>query len=393
MSAPSLAMAIPCSIAFSLSRLEGGIEGVVTGPLVDRFGPRIMVRVGFTMAALGFLLMSQINSFWMFIVSYSLLLSLGMNAGLYMPLLTAVAKWFSVKRGLALGLLTTGAALGGSILVPIVAWLITGYGWRMAVVVLAIVAAVLGWAISFILKPHGPEYYGLRMDGKGIELAGDIANSASAPVSSKDIRVSEFSLSLREAMKTQAFWLMVIAFSFSYAVLSAVVVHEIPFIEDMGISKILAATALGAMTLMSAPGRFFGGWLADKWNVKYLHVIASVVSAIGLFIFSRAISMSWVWVFVVIYGLSYGFRIPLEAAMRGKYFGTKAFGSIMGYMDFFSVFGTFGGPYLAGWIFDTTDSYVVAFLIFAAMMVIAAIVVLFIKSPIDRQLAKLHAEI
>ncbi len=363
------------SIPFSFSRLEGGIEGLVTGPLVDKLGPRFMVRVGWTMAALGFFLMLKIDSLLMFIVSYSLLLSLGMNAGLYLPLQTTVAKWFNKRRGLALGFLTAGAALGGSIMVPVVAWLITDYGWRMAVLVLGIAAAILGWAMSFVLKPHGPEHYGLLPDGKKVE-----------PVMvEKKAEVAEFGLSLREALKTQAFWMMVIAFLFAHTALSSLVVHQIPFIEDMGISPVLAAAALGAMILIGAPGRLSSGWLADKWNVKYLYVIVSIVQAIGLFIFSRATSMSWVWVFVVVYGFPNGMRVTLEAAMRAKYFGRKAFGSIMGYMNFFAVFGSFAGPYFAGWVFDTTGSYVSAFLIFTAMLVIAAIVIFFVKSPLNYQ--------
>jgi MFS family permease len=167
--------------------------------------------------------------------------------------------------------------------------------------------------------------------------------------------------------------------------LSAIVVHEIPFIEDMGISPILAATALGATTLVSAPGRFFGGWLADKWSVKHLYLLASFAQAIGLFIFSRATSMSLVWVFVAIYGFSYGLRLPLEPAMRASYFGRKAFGTIYGYINAIAVLGSFGGPYLAGWLFDKTGSYVVSFLILAGIMVAAGIVILFLKSPDDRQ--------
>ena len=368
------------SIPFSLSRLEGGIEGLVTGPLTDRFGPRAMVRVGFTMAALGFLMMSRINSFWMFIVSYSVLLSLGMNAGLYMPLQTAVVKWFDRKRGLALGVLTTGAALGSSILVPIVAWLINEHGWRMAVLVLAIVAAILGWAVSFILKPHPPEHYGLRMDGKGAE---DVDTGTGEK---RDTVVPEFGLYAREAARTRNFWIMVIAFTLSHTGVSAVVVHEIPFIEDMGISPVLAATALGTMTLVSAPGRFFAGWLADKWNLKYLYAICCVAQAVGLFIFSRATDMSLVWVFVIIYGFSYGFRLPLEPAMRATYFGRKAFGAIYGYINSIAVFGSFGGPYLAGWLFDNTGNYVSSFLVLAGIMIVSIIVILFLKSPVDRQL-------
>ena len=370
------------SIAFSLSRLEGGFEGLATGPLTDKYGPRLMVRVGWVLAALGFILMSQINSFWMFILTYSLLLSLGMNAGLYMPIQTAIAKWFNEKRGLALGFVTSGAALGGAILVPITAWLITDYGWKTAVVVLGIAALAVGLSMSFILKPRGPEHYGLRMDGKAVEPTRDVPDPTLAQFKERDAEVSHYGLSLREAMKTPAFWLIVIAFTFSHTALSAIVVHQIPFIEDMGVSKIVAASALGTMTLVSVPGRLSGGWLADRMNVKWLYVMSSLGQAVGLFIFSKATGMSLVWTFVVIYGVAYGLRIPLEAVMRAKYFGPKAFGSIMGYINAFAILGSFAGPFVAGWIFDTTGSYASAFLILAAMMVVGAIVVLFLKPPL-----------
>jgi len=306
-----------------------------------------------------------------------------MNAGLYMPLQTTVAKWFSEKRGLALGSLTTGAAFGGAVLVPLTAWLITDYGWRTAVVVLAIAAMIIGWAMSFILKPRGPEHYGLMVDGKKVESGAEAADQVIDGAVEKNVDASGFGLSLGEAIRTQAFWWLVAAFLFSHTAHSAIVVHQIPFIEDMGISKVVAAAALGTMTLMSAPGRFSAGWLADRWNLKYLYIIANVVSAIGLVIFSNATSMSLVWTFVAIYGFSFGLRVPLEAAMRARYFGSKAFGSIMGYMNFFAVFGAFGGPFFAGWIFDTTGTYMSAFLTFAGILVIGAVVVLFIKSPID----------
>ncbi len=372
------------SIAFSLSRLEGGLEGLVTGPLVDKYGPRFWVRVGFTMAAIGFILMYFIDNLWMFILTYSLLLSLGMNAGLYTPLQTAVAKWFNEKRGIALGFLTTGAAVGGSLLVPFTAWMITEYNWRTAVVVLGVMALVLGWGMSFILKPKGPEAYGLLMDGKKLE-------PGTQPAKAGTKGSADYGLTLKEELKTPAFWLMVVAFTCAHTAVSAIVVHEIPFIEDMGISKIEAGVALGTMTLMSAPGRLFGGWLADKWSIKYLYIIASIAQAGSLYIFANVINMPGVWLFVVAYGLSYGLRIPLEPALRGYCFGHKAFGAIMGYMNAFAVFGSFAGPYFAGWIFDKFGSYEWAFLTFAAMMVVAAIIVIFIKSPLEQRETRVNS--
>jgi MFS family permease len=103
--------------------------------------------------------------------------------------------------------------------------------------------------------------------------------------------------------------LLAIIFTLTHTALNAIVVHEIPFIEDMGVSKVLAATALGTMTLMSAPGRLFGGWLADKWKLKYLYLIASVVQAAGLFILSR----------VTKYVMGLGFCSHLRIELRSAY--------------------------------------------------------------------------
>lgn len=371
------------SVAFSLSRLEGGIQGLITGPLTDKYGPRVMVIAGWMMAAIGFLLMYYMQSFWMFIVSYVIFVSLGMGTGLYLPLQTAIAKWFYRKRGLALGLLTAGAALGGSAIVPSVAWLVTQYGWRMAVLALAAATAVLGLGLGAVLKPRGPEHYGLAPDGGKLQFATATATTAHTGAGQATTNGNE-GLTLKEAMKTRAFWLMVFAFTFSHTALSAIVVHQIPFVEDMGISKVVAASALGMMTLISVPGRLSGGWLADRWSIKNLYFVASLVQALGLFFLAKATNMAWVWAFVIVYGTGLGLRMPLEPMLRVQFFGHKAFGAIMGYINAFAIFGSFAGPYFAGWIFDTTGSYIAAFLTFSAMMLVAAVVVMVIKPPVSK---------
>jgi OFA family oxalate/formate antiporter-like MFS transporter len=379
------------SLAYSFSRVEGGLEGLITGPLTDKFGSRFMVRVGWTMMALGFFLMHYINSFWLFILSYTVLVSLGGNSGLYMPMQTTVAKWFHKKRGMALGFLTSGGALGGSILVPITAWLITSYGWRIAVIPLAIVAGILGWGLSFVLKPHGPERYGLNVDGAKPEPVKAASSEAVSQTAETNAKVAE-GLTLKEAARTPAFWMICVAFFFAQCALSAIIVHQIPFLQDMGVSPVLAASALGTLTLMSVPARLLGGWLADRWNVKLMYSIGSFVQAAGLLIFSQAINMTWVWIFVVVYGSSYGLRITLEPVIRARFFGRRSFGSVYGYINAFAVMGSFFGSFFAGWIYDTTGSYEIAFLTFAAMMSVAGIIILIIKSPLDQRLARLQVK-
>jgi len=366
------------SLAFSFARVEGGIEGLIAGPLIDKYGPRFMVRVGWTMMAIGFILLHFVNSYWMYILAYTVFLSLGANAGLYMSLQTAIAKWFHRRRGLAMGALTTGSALGGSILIPLTAWLITTYGWRTAVIPLGIAAIILGWGLGSVLKPHGPERYGLNMDGAKNELPR--VSTGSNHSGEKITRAAE-GLSLKEAMKTWNFWLIVIVSFVNSTIMNSIQVHQIPFLEDMGVSKILAATALGTLTLVSTPGRLTAGWLADRWSAKYVYGIACALMATALIIFTQIKSMPLVWVFVSIYGLGFGLRMPVEPALRADCFGAKSFGTIYGYMSAFTSVGSFIGPLFAGWIYDTTSSYLIAFVVFAAMMVIGGITVLFVKPP------------
>jgi MFS family permease len=281
---------------------------------------------------------------------------------------------------LALGVVLAGAAVLGSLLLQVTARLIVNYGWRMANVYLAIGILMVGWSFSFLLKPHTPEHYGLKMDGErsGTAIA---AGQLGTPLAEKnDVRATE-GLSRTEALKTQAFWFMVLAFACRQTALAAVTVHEIPLIQDMGVSPILAAAALGTMTLVSSPGRFIGGWMSDRWNQKYLYVVCSVVQAGGLFLLARATSMSWVWAFVITYGFGYGISMSLEPAMRAAFFGGKAYGTIYGSMQFFTVMGAVFGPYFAGWVYDRSHSYTIAFFTFAMLMFVSAVVILFVRNP------------
>ncbi len=372
------------SLAFSFGRVEGGIEGPIVGPLVDKYGPRFMIRVAWTMTALGFFLLYFMNSYLMFILCYTVLITIGMNAGLYMSLQKAVLRWFDKRRGLALGVLGIGGGLGGATWIPLTAWLITNYGWRKAAFFLAIAAAVLGWGVGYVIKPHGPEHYGLSLDGEKIEPTKVVTSPGSSPVGEESRGIAE-GLSLKEAMKTRNFWLLAIAFSAHNAIVGAISVHQVPFLEDMGVSKILAATALGSTLLMGLPGRVCGGWLADRWNPKYLYSIAAFTMATGILIFTRITGPFLMWLFVVIFGLGWGLRVPLDPFLRTQCFGKRSFATIYGYINIFTAVGGFVGPFFAGWLYDTTGSYVAGFLICATMLLVASIVVLFIKSPVEHR--------
>jgi len=196
---------------FSLSRLEGGIEGPIAGWLTDRFGARKMLICGVIIAGFGFMLLRTVNSIVSLYLIFGLVMSIGFNLGFMHATSAAVAKWFVKKRGRALSFLIVGNGVGGAILVPVIAWLITQYDWRVATIILGIATLAIPLPLSFIVRST-PEEMGLQPDGEVIkhkdtttELDYSLASSAD------DALLDEVNLTVREALKTRAFWVYAIS--------------------------------------------------------------------------------------------------------------------------------------------------------------------------------------
>ncbi len=151
------------SAAFSLARLEAGLFGPIEGWFVDKLGPRRLVLFGVPLMALGYVLMSQVNSLFFFLIVYVLFISLGSSIGTGSPMTAAVANWFDRKRGLAFGIMWSGVGIGG-LFVPALGWLIEEFGWRDASLIIGIFLFVAGTPIGFVMR-HRPEPYGYLPDG------------------------------------------------------------------------------------------------------------------------------------------------------------------------------------------------------------------------------------
>jgi hypothetical protein len=189
------------SAAYSLNKLEGGLEGPWGGVITDKFGPRLISVIGNFFAGLGLILMYFMNNLWQYILIWGLIVSMGFNLGTIDPLEKALSDWFVKKRGIALGLGRVGLALGGTFGPPIMTLLLFGYGWRTAF----LIAGVFTWIICiptcwFLVKPHRPEYYGLLPDG-------DKPKEAKASLISEGqeyaLGVGEVEFTLRQAIKTK----------------------------------------------------------------------------------------------------------------------------------------------------------------------------------------------
>jgi len=243
--------------AFSLARLEGGLIGPIEGWLIDKFGPRKVMFVGIPMLAAGFFLMSAVNSIIMFYAVFVLLLSLGSAFSSVAPVSTAVANWFNRKRSAMLGITLAGVGAGSAI-VPVVTLLITYLGWRQALVVLGFVILIIGFPVAALVR-HKPEQYGYYPDNEEPEPASPPADSDSAHSTVAD----EEGLTAKEALRTSAFWFMAFAFSLRVGVTSAVAIHFIPFLTDIGLSLNTAGLMVSLLGIVGIVGRLGFGWLGD----------------------------------------------------------------------------------------------------------------------------------
>ncbi|MFH1141506.1 MAG: MFS transporter [Chloroflexota bacterium] len=371
--------------AVSLSRLESGFLGGIEGFIVDKYGPRLMILVGTSIMSLGFIMLSRVNSLLEYYLIFIGLVVVGQSLSRGIPLDATVATWFIRRRGTAFGLLRGATAVGAAGVV-IVAWFIAQYGWRAAFVATGIGTFALGIPTAFVMRRR-PEHYGMLPDGDTVATKaspgtataeGPGGSSSPAAVATGD---EDIGMTIGQALRSWSFWAISIAFAIRVGVSSAVTLHAIPLVEDMGYSSATAAAVLGSIGVVSVVGRLGGGVLNDIIGTKRVAVGSVCTLAISLLILAQAHTLWQVMLFVAIYAPSYGASAATVPAMKGDYFGRMFFGTILGLAGILQTGGSMFGPVFAAWVFDVTGSYRLALLIFAGVLMISVVLFLSLKTP------------
>jgi MFS family permease len=360
------------SFAMSLRAMEMGLLAPVAGILVDRFGSRKLLVSGIVLCVIGLFALSRINSLVQLYVVFFLVAS-GATACTGVVPMTVVGNWFHKKVSVATGIVVCGNAIGG-LLVPVLTIAIDTLGWRMAMVAIAIVAAVLFLPLSFLVR-HSPEQYGYVPDGAiDVEPVQD-DNQPS-------IQDSDTSVSVKESLKSRAFWQISITFIFHMLVTGAVVTHVMPYLHSIGITRSTSSFIASGIPLMTIVGRFGFGWFGDKFDKRLITALAFVLLAAGMVIFNY-INDTGMWLlvlFLIIFGIGYGGPVTMLPALVREYFGRIKLGTIIGLVLGVGTIGSLAGPPLAGWIFDSLNSYRPAWFILAGVSVAGILVIATVPS-------------
>ncbi|MDO8635178.1 MAG: MFS transporter, partial [Dehalococcoidia bacterium] len=208
-----------------------------------------------------------------------------------------------------------------------------------------------------------------RMIARGVEYAAE---------------VQEVEFTLKQTMRTSAYWLLTLASSAMGMWAGIMNLHSIPFLTDMGIDPLRAAVMIGMASAVMIPARLISGFIVDrikKGHIRFMKAGAYFLQAVGatLFLLNPTIAMIYVW--YILYWLGQGITVPLNSLIMARYYGRKAFGSIQGFSNTLTAPVGIIAPVYAGWLYDTTGSYITAFRLLVGLMVISAVIMVFASPP------------
>jgi sugar phosphate permease len=375
------------SLAFSLSRVEGGIMGPLEGLLIDKLGARRMVIIGTTILGLGFLMFGQIQELWQFYVAF-LVMSLGGGLGTWLPMMTVLNSWWVRRRATSMSWVLVGYRLGVVALVPLLTWAIddSQFGWKAGATGIGVVILMAAIPISRAVR-NRPEDYGELPDGvaQAPVTAAAAAGGAEVPSASVDER----SFTWQEAIRTKPFWLMSIGHACCTTVIVTIMVHLGPMLVDRGFSLQTVGFVISMYTAIGIGSTLVGGHIGDRIPIRQAIFGFSILQSLGVIVLLTAYTLPTVFLFAILMGLGEG-RGSLTTAIRGVYFGRKSFASIMGMSMVPMNALLLIAPLFAGYMFDQTGSYLIPFVSVALVSSTGASLFLFLGDP-AKQGARLAA--
>ena len=363
--------------AFAMTRVESGLLGPLQGWLTDRFGPRLILLIGTSIFGVGLMLFSQMNSVLTFYLTFALM-AVGSSLGGFPTLMVSLVSWFNRHRSKAIAGSQMGYAIGG-LLVPAIVASLDRFGWRATAFVSGVVVLVVCLPLSSMVR-HRPSEIGEQVDGLPPAPRPAAAAHATSPVATQNS--ADINFSWRQAVATPAFWLLSAGHAFALLSVSSVMVHIIPHLnEALHFSLLEAGGIVSLLTAFQITGQLVGGYLGDRYDKRWICIVCMIGHTTALVLLAFATGWLMVIAFAVLHGLSWGARGPMMVALRADYFGTAAFGTIMGISSLIVMFGMAGGPIIGGLLADYYGNYVVAFSSLGMTTLLGAFCFYFARQP------------
>jgi MFS family permease len=319
-----------------LNWIAMGLGSFVWGALSDRIGTRAVAVAGGLLLGLGLVLSSQVQALWQLNLTFGVMVGFAVGA-FYAPLTSTATRWFTVRRGLAVGLVSSGIGVGILAIAPLARALTSAWDWRVALLVIGDLAWVVVVPVALLIREQPADMGAAAMGGAAARTGRDY--------------------SPQQVLATPQFWAIALTHFACCAAHSGPIFHMVTHAIDQGIGPMAAAAAFGVSGLSSIAGRLGGGLLADRFGAKktLLGGLAVQAAMIVLYLYVREIGPFYA--LAVVFGVAYGGVMPLYALVTREYFGEKVMGAAYGAVFLISTLGMGLGSFAGGVLYDRLGSY------------------------------------
>ena len=355
----------------------------VVGGLIDRFGPRRVIIPGIFVFSIGLVLSSTLNSLSEFYVFYGIVMGSGITCVGVVSYSAILAHWFEKKRGLASGMAVSGMGFGTFLFVPLSQHLISAYGWRQTFIIQSALALAILLPLNFFWLRHKPHDLGLLPDGRKEDPSEESVLRPS--------QAEEKAASLGRIMRAKSFWFLLLFPSLAVVGIYVVLVHNVRFLIDKGISPMTAALIFAVSGGISSFFRIFWGHLSDRIGREKTYALGMTsisLGALSLLLLDMVNARILVYSFMFFFGIGWGVTAPMFMAAAADLFRGRVFGLVYGLVEGMIGIGAALGAWAAGFIFDVTRSYRLAFGLAILVFVLSGIF-MWLAAPRKAQVASL----
>lgn len=350
-----------------------GLTGAVAGPALDRRGPKPFMLSGCVLIGVCVGLIGLVDEVWQLYAVYTLL-AVGFGLGTAVAVNSVMTRWFVARRARAMSISSTGISVGGVVLAPLGSWLIDRGGLELATPVLGALVIVIAVPVILFVIVADPAHVGLRPDGLADAVARDLPVSLSAAVQQRTWTAAQ-------AGRTQAFWMLLLGFGVVLTAQTGFVIHQISFLETRLGSRSTAALALSVTALGSIMARLAVGTFADRVDKRRLTIVLFVVQASAVAGVITTENVALTYALTLVFGFTIGNVYMMMSLLVGEVFGTVSFATVFGLVSLVGQTGSGIGPFVIGWLEDSSGGYTTPFAVTAAATLAAAGLIAAIRTP------------
>ncbi|HXY73973.1 MAG TPA: MFS transporter, partial [Dehalococcoidales bacterium] len=341
-----------------------GVFAIISGRLVDRYGPRLIISITGVIMGIGFILTSQVSQIWQFYLAYGVIVGIGLSS-VEVTALSMTARWFTKNRGLATSIIKLGNGFGMFIFPLLSSWLILLSNWRTAYIVLGTSGLLLMVSVAQFMK-RDPSQIGQRPFG---------ADS----VPSNGNSASQAELTFRESYHNGSFWLVCGIYFIAWYVTQTIVVHLAGYLQDNHMNIAQAASVVSTLGAVSIAGRLIMGFAGDRIGNRNALIICGAVLLVAT-VWLQFTQVTWrSYIFAIIGGFAHGGFFAVLSPLVAELFGLKSHGSNLGLIIFIGYTGGAVGPVVAGRLYDMQNNYQLTFYILLGVSALCLLLTVLLK--------------